>query len=218
MDISFAILLLLCPLRFIVKNLPKCRAFVDIHDIPTATAGVLPPDHPSEGVLICLVQLASAFWAALAGCDFGHKEVQPRSVVRLRDKLIDFSVDTFHRSPTDQPPSTVPVISCPDQDVTPVPVMGPFRVTVESPLQADNRHLLPSPITLRGYAVSTGAPRIVLPHFFDGTRVLPEGPLPMICTMTSPSFAQLKWGSLAGSVYTLPAGSAVILLSSMVFP
>src|SRR5439155_14345689 len=51
-------------------------------------------------------------------------------------------------------------------------------------------------------------------HCPGGTGVVPDGPIPMTWTTTSPSLAQAKCGCRAGSVHTLPAGSARILLSS----
>ena len=52
--------------------------------------------------------------------------------------------------------------------------------------------------------------------FFTGT--VPVGPVLVSCTITSPSLAQAKWGTLGASVKKVPAGKAWSLLSSQVSP
>jgi len=44
-------------------------------------------------------------------------------------------------------------------------------------------------------------------YFFCSTHVVAVGPVPVTCSVTSPSFAQAKWLCPAGSVSTLPGGN-----------
>src|SRR5438045_9000656 len=67
----------------------------------------------------------------------------------------------------------------------------------------------------------TYAHRSPLARFFHnsrslihGTGVVPDGPMPMTCSTTSPFLDHAKCGCFAGSVHTLPAESACIVLSS----
>jgi hypothetical protein len=56
-------------------------------------------------------------------------------------------------------------------------------------------------------------------HGFGGwAGVVPVGPIPVTCRMTSPSLAHAKCGIMGGSEKNVPAGNAISLLSSHCSP
>ncbi len=60
--------------RIVMKNLPKCLAFIDVHDIPAGSASKLSPNFAGECVLVGLVHFSTALWARVIWDGFSHYE------------------------------------------------------------------------------------------------------------------------------------------------